>query len=308
MFVARTASSDGGRRIVLVGAAEVSTSAVFSALAAWDVEVVRSVERAPPAADAEASARKHAALNHADAVSWISVSQAGIATLIVVDMADGRVTTRSLDKAPPYDEATAAAIALTVKSVLRSTTLAPAAERTHRAEATTGTGAGVELEVGGGVSRSNVGTMEGRGDLGMSLWPTRVWGLGLRLSGGPGAEVSTPPLDGTLVNLGAALTARARVPAGRVSFTFELGPALQAVRLSATLRDLGSPVSVPRIDPAVEGGAAFDVEVGARTRVGVRALGNVLVRSQRFLIGGREALALEPLALQGALRFSVRLD
>lgn len=177
MFAARTASSDGGRRIVLVGADEVSTSAVFSALAAWDVEVVCVHRACLPAADAEASARKHAAVNHADAVSWISVSQAGIATLIVVDMADGRVTTRSLDKAPPYDEATAAAIALTVKSVLRSTTLAPAAERTHRAEATTGTGTGVELEVGGGVSRSNVGTMEGRGDLGMSLWPTRVWGL-----------------------------------------------------------------------------------------------------------------------------------
>ena len=95
--------------------------AAISALNEWTVEPVTLAgivhERQLPRRG-QAGIDGLVEIHRARAVVWISPSGT---TLTVYDVASGRTLTRHLSSRAPYDQASAAAIALTLKSLLRST-------------------------------------------------------------------------------------------------------------------------------------------------------------------------------------------
>lgn len=300
----------------MVGADDVYTNAVFASLAGWEAEVV-GVPRAPAGETSDETLGRSLAWAHgADAVSWVR-ERGGASELVVYDVDSSRVIVRTLDRSPPFDEVTAAAVALTIKTVLRTTRIAPVAERTAPPAATLApasprtdsTDLEALVEADGSAARSAEGALEARGGLGLALWPSRRWGFAMRLAAGTGAPVQTVGLDATLLDLSGGLAVRARLPLEPFAIEVGAGASLHAIRLTGRLLAQNADVSVPRVDPSLDGAIAFEwAPASSRVRAGLRGGLGALLRSQRYLIGGVETLSLMPLMLEAGLRVGVRID
>jgi hypothetical protein len=118
------------RRVVVLRPDEELFRAVALSLSAWGIETSRSDAAAPAPSQPEAveGASRISRELGVEAVVWISTAERG-SLLWVYDARAGDVTTRLLAEVPPFDSAGAAAVALSVKTVLRSSVLAPPAER-----------------------------------------------------------------------------------------------------------------------------------------------------------------------------------
>lgn len=101
------------------------------ALSPWGLHVVPISARAPASADVSAAlvtARAISQEHHAAVLIWIAAAN-GEPSLWLYDAQTEQVSIRPLQEAPPFDEASAAAVALTIKTLLRSTNMAPVKER-----------------------------------------------------------------------------------------------------------------------------------------------------------------------------------
>jgi hypothetical protein len=114
------------RRVAVVSDDRGLVEAVALALAPWGLDVVGVVpaQRAPMLRDVLGQGKPLAAKHQAAIVVGIA-SNDGRAVLWIYEDASGQVTIRPLAGPPPYDEATAASVALSVKTLLRSTNVAP---------------------------------------------------------------------------------------------------------------------------------------------------------------------------------------
>jgi hypothetical protein len=122
-------ASDRARVALVAGGGELG-HAIEVALTPWGVALVRVPADLPGRdADTVERARALARAAHLDAVVWLAPVPGGT-TLACVYQADAdRLLTRALGASPPFDDTTAAAAALTVKAMLRSSTVAPPEER-----------------------------------------------------------------------------------------------------------------------------------------------------------------------------------
>ena len=227
---AQIAAAQSRRRIAVVHPDEQLMRSLRIALSAWDIDVV-SVDAPSPGMSLPQAARNAAQIAqqaHVDAVAWVSDSNPG-SVLWIYDAETDHVGLRVLGDSRPFDEPTAAAAALSVKALLRSSSVAPVHERTGATvESRPRPGAVIEApsppappperaaapvvyervdsspyaaprpslwiegEAAGRVSPSVVA--EPRGTFGAALWPR---GLGERLgcaidvSGGVGVPIAT---------------------------------------------------------------------------------------------------------------------
>ncbi len=121
-----------GPRVALVEPPANLLDAVSVALSPWSLRVV-PVAATPPASNnvaaAKAEARALSQEHHAAVVLWISAPAGAEPSLWLYDAQTEQISVRPLPQAPPFDEPSAAAIALTVKTLLRSTAVAPPKER-----------------------------------------------------------------------------------------------------------------------------------------------------------------------------------
>lgn len=128
----------GETRVAFVDPTPGVLDAVTVALSPWGLRVV-SISTAPPPtelAPATVMARDVARDHDASAVVWIALAPRGEgASLWLYDSQTEQMMIRPLSKGPPFDDASAAALALTVKTLLRSTTVAPVQERVPQAAA-----------------------------------------------------------------------------------------------------------------------------------------------------------------------------
>jgi hypothetical protein len=117
-------------RVVLISPGPELEDAARAALEPWQVEIVVLDTESPGATAPHANEVARAiALEHAaNAVVWVSAHDQGYA-LWVYDLASQRVIERRLNTQPPFDQATAAAVALSVKTLLRHSATAPQDER-----------------------------------------------------------------------------------------------------------------------------------------------------------------------------------
>src|SRR5689334_6814266 len=111
VLLATTTAFAERRRVVLCGAEDPRFfRAVEVALGAWDIELVYDSAQPgstlPKASHTAASLAKE---NQAAGVAWIDAAEER--ALWVYDVASDQIVARYLDRAPPFDEATAAAVA-----------------------------------------------------------------------------------------------------------------------------------------------------------------------------------------------------
>ncbi len=118
------------RRIALVDRGEELADAVRIALEPWSVTFVIVTDQSPgPTAPMANQLARELALHHgAGAAVWISQHERGYA-LWIYDVASNHAVSRRLTTPPPFDAPAAAAVALSVKTLLRHSASAPEGER-----------------------------------------------------------------------------------------------------------------------------------------------------------------------------------
>jgi hypothetical protein len=337
-----TAPAYAGERLVVVVDVDPRVSdALVVALSPWSLTVVRS-PGPEPSSDLDASSSRASSIateQHAGAVVWIAAPRGPgeQATLWVYDAQTKQLAVRPLSASAPFDDAGAAAVALSVKTILRASPLATAEsspEPPTRAsppmapDASTAEGnaeAGVhsrsppstrawrfETILGARAPTGAGAAVEARAALGASLWPGVFGdhaGLGLAIQAGPGVSVGTGSFQGELREGSVEVTARLRMRAGRwMAFELECGPALFLTSLDGQAVSDGTHLHALRLDPAMNLGAIADVSLGARVSLGALLEGSALFRFQRYSLDGARLLNGPAVLGLGGLRLSLEVD
>ena len=285
-------------RVLVVGGDAELRSAVQAALAAWSVEVSISDTPPPPATmpDAARRAEQLGAEQNALAVVWASEG-----TLWIWDRAGEQLVARPLKAALPLDPAAAASAALSVKTVLRGTLVAPEPERLAPPPPT--------LE-------PDVWHLEAAG--GPRIWPQAGWEprlfaglrwrfIGLAVSAGSGVAVEDNAFVGRLRDVDAGLSAH--VSWGeRVRVDASLGPSLHYTTLEGVIRPGDQSREINRADASVDVGVALDARVSSHVGVGIFGAGDVFLRRQRYLAGDMVVLDVAPVAIDLGVRVLVDLQ
>src|SRR4029077_462084 len=108
---------------------------------------------------------------------WVSASDGGHA-LWIYDVASDHASARELEIPPPFEPAAAAAVALALKTRLRGTVIAPAAERFGAEVSEPSWLIGAEVGVSARAARQ--GLVEARVGVHASAWPAALghrWGF-----------------------------------------------------------------------------------------------------------------------------------
>ena len=180
LAIASAAHAGAADRLVLIAPPAPLDRAVHAQLAPYAIDVVDAPDAAP---GDPVAARAIAVRYQARAVAWIEGD-----ALVVLDLVDGSIARRP---APvPLDDAGAASLALTLKTVLRSRW-----ELEDRAAAAPPP-PGLELAVVAGL-RAHGGAAEPRVTLGADLPIAGGAWIGVRGSLGGGVPVHTDPFSGT---------------------------------------------------------------------------------------------------------------
>lgn len=317
------ARAEDAPRVVVAGAGATFAHAADVALGPWRVRVVEVDGPAPHGKD---EARALGARHGAAVVAWFEGAR-GDATLHVYDTQTGETTTRTVAEGPPFDEVAAAAAALSLKTLLRSSKIAPEAERAPDPTPPPPPPAEVpptpppaparppvdeaapsdrlELAIGGG-ARTLAGAVEPRGAIALRGWVARGAALGgavgVRL--GPGRSVEGA-LDGRLSAFTASAAGAYRLPIGAWSVAPGLGASLHATRIEGVTSPRATRVSEGRADLSIDAAIAVERRLGARFGVGASAGGSYLVRNQRYLVAGEPVLEVAP--VQGFVELHVVL-
>jgi hypothetical protein len=297
------------RRVAAVDPDEQLTRALVVALSPWGAAVLPIHIEAPGATMPIAvdRARAIARGTGADVLVWVSESDGGHA-LWIYDVASDHASARAIDAAPPFEPATAAEVALAVKTLLRGTVVAPPPERFGASvrEPTWIVGA----SVGVATRFESPALTEGRLGVGASFWPAAFghrWGASIDVEDGAGAQAESAAFSGTLSDGALRLGVGLRVPlAGWATMELSVGGALHFLTLDGVVAAEGTHVSVRRVDAGVEPRVGLDfVLLGGRLVltpwIGMTALG----RWQRFLVDDGPVVELGPIAAQAALRAGI---
>jgi hypothetical protein len=327
----------GDGRVVVIDVDPRVADALVVALSPWSLTVVRAPGPTPESdVDAAAArARVIASDLHAGAVVWLAPPRPpdDQAALWVYDAQTLELAVRPLTVWAPFDDAGAAAVALSVKTVLRAspliaaepaapeappppppvtgpaTSVEPAPAPTH---ARPGTEWWFATFVGARAPTGASAPVEARASVGASAWPARFGGhagFGLDLEAGPGASVSTHAFQGELREGSLAITARLRSPvAPWLALELQGGPALVLASLDGEAVPESTSLHALRLDPAVDLGAVADVTFGPRVSLGALATGSAFLRFQRYTLDGDGLLDGPPVVLLFGLRLSVEVD
>jgi hypothetical protein len=304
------------RRVALVNGNDVLERQVRIALSSWELDVERvdwtSMGAAMPAAADEA--RRVAKAHHVDAVVWISENGAGHA-LWIFDVDQAHAVSRPLSSATPTDTAEAAALALTLKTLLRSTTAAPPAERIGAGAERPMSPIGVfRLEAeGGGAFATKHGAPELRFGLTALWWPrflSRRAGLAIGVWAGPGLTIQRDDeFSGHFVDVALAPAFRFNVPlGGRFAVEPSAGASFHLTHLDGAAVRVNRGVSHTEVDTGIDASALLSVALFGGVGVGVRVSGTYLLAYQRYEVQGNRVLELSPLQGTATLVLSARLN
>jgi hypothetical protein len=293
------------RRIVLIHPEPALTRSVDLALYPWDITVLE-ISDAPPEAsspDAAAGARAIAKHHDADAIAWIDRTDDST-TLWFFDASDGSLRSHPLPSSPhpESDAAMLAAVALTLKTLVRATPWESRIPTVVRERKGTGWESRLELDA---LARVPVSGASGEPRLGLwiSEWygtPSVMWGAALGTSAGLGMTYDAASSHGTLQDIDARGAIRARVRLGR-HFVLEpsMGASAHFERAEVTTTVPAATQSFTRFNPSADVGLTFGWRVSEvfTWSVGGEALESL--RYQRWLEGGEVVFAPSSLWIQG---------
>jgi hypothetical protein len=285
------------QRVAVLQPDEELVRAISLALAPWGLETIRSREPLPGPSHPEIRvATRLAQQLGVQALVWVTQADEG-ALLWVFDVGSGDVTTRLLTQTLPFDSAAAAAVALSVKTVLRASEIAPPAERfgsPSRLPAGTRTFA---LEGGGGANWVGQDEFDPRAKVAAAAWLAAEGRLGfsLELSAGPGMPVTAPAYTGRYQDVTLGGSARFALVLGpRFSTVVSLGGGAHWTSLRGTLAEGSLESRVSRVNGAIELSTSFNFYLRRGVYLGVSAGGAYFPRHRRYLVGDDPVFAPSP--------------
>jgi hypothetical protein len=293
------------------------------ALSPWGVETIRS--DAPAASSAAEAMRVASGLAReldAQAVVWISLTDRG-ALLWVFDADTDEISTRMLASAPPFDSAAAAAVALSVKTVLRASQVAPPAERfgapparppppsppppppaqaTPAADDDT-----MALELGAVLAVRGRSKLEPRLEIAPVLWFGQL-GLGLEASAGLGLDVRPVGYRGRYSEMAVGAEARFRFfESSGLSAAVSLGGAAHFTALRGAV-DGYPEQTVRRLNASIEAEAFASVSVGSGVYLGVNGGAAYSPAYRRYLVRGTPVFTPGPFGASFGGHFGFEID
>jgi hypothetical protein len=301
--------------------------AIDVTLSAWGIELVAVSESAGATMpDAATRARTQAAELELDATVWISETDSG-AALWIYDADSDRVVARPLPQRPPFDEPTAAAVALTIKTLLRHSKLAPIEERFGAQEALAlrrplplpplpepaplRTHWGFEAMAAVRFrDASSTSHLEPRVGIGLEVAPAFAGGwlaaFALFRAGG-GVGVEAPSLSARFSDSTLSGGLRARVVAiGGFSLRAAAGASAHITELDGALIDDAAAVSANRVNPSIDLGLLARFAVTGGVSLDARLEAGVAGRRQRYTVAGEDALELPRAEIEAAVVLNVQ--
>ena len=310
------ARAEPAQRVALVGHDPELRAALDVALAAWEVEIVDADSPGPGATmpiaanDAEALAKR----TSTDAVVWISTAPGGAYAVWIYDARARHTSSRALRSPPPFDAPSAAAVALSVKTLLRSSSVAPPTERfgataAVAASATTPPSWWVGTALGARALASDIASIEPRGGVSVAWYPRgATFGVALTSLTGTGLRVDSDRLSGKVTSSEVGVSLRARLPfAAKLSVEPRVGASVHVVSLRGVLPATLASVDVTRVDTSIDAGALVAWRVATYLEIGASGIASYYARYQRFLVDAQPIFALSPLDATLALELRVGL-
>lgn len=298
------------RRVALVlGDAELQRQLEL-ALQAWEVETL-TLDVAPPAVtqpEAMNQAAILAARLHLDGLVWVTDAADG-SLLWVYDARSGEVTTRGIAERPPFGSATAAGLALSVKTTLRAS-IEPLPEPPP-ASPTPVTAVALEplpvppsrpslvlprAQVAVAVDAQLAADQARRAwySLHGALWlgASRRLGLGLRVGFGSAVAVDAEGLRGRFHEAAWGPSLELRLATARaVSVQAFVGGTLHVATLEGVLARENVATEVTRYNVAVDVGGRIHFRITRGTLIGLQLGTAYFVGYQRFMVEGTPAFA-----------------
>jgi hypothetical protein len=294
--VARTTQA-ASRRLALITNDPELTRSVSIALTPWGVDTVPLNQNSlgaalPDAAEHAADLARH---SHFDTVVWISTAEQ-VSVLWVYDATSDEVSTRVFSGMPPLPSSVAASVALSLKTLLRATVVAPEAERFGAAPRTDTKRDHLQLQSGIDVRFFAARSTDWR--IAMSgLWwlrpPPRGIGVNFEISASPGVTVATEGFSGQFRDIGVAPSLLWYITLSeRLSVAFRVGGGGHATVLNGTVVPTGSAVAPERFNVTFDAGALLDFIPSRGVHLAVGATGSYLAVSRRYLVNGVSVLEL----------------
>jgi hypothetical protein len=307
------------RRLALINPDTELDHAVALALTPWGTKVLTKQD-APPAPSLPTASEQARALALAwgvNAVVWITPAEHG-SLLWIYETDTDSVSTRQLAEAPPFSSPDAAAVALTLKSLLRVTEArqpAPAAPPApppppppppvdSPADRFT-----VSAELNMRYLASE--TYETRGALGGVWWlgaePTR-WGIGVKASAGPGIEIGRGSFSGQLRQLSLSASVTWKVIGNRfLASSLVGGASAHYVELSGFDRQAQRETELRRVAPSIDAGTEIALSLLGPLSLGFGMKAMYFPRYERYLARGTPVLESWPVAAEFGGRLAVDL-
>jgi hypothetical protein len=287
------------RRVAVLQPDSELLRALSIALSPWGLETVRSDAALPVSSQPEAvqMASRLARELDVQALVWITSGESG-SLLWVFDVSSGEVSARMLAQTPPFDGAAAAAIALSVKTVLRSSAVAPPEERLGSRTEPPESQRSAALEFGSGARWFAADAVDVRLELAGVSWLTRSRNLGLSLafSWGPGIQIDDPAYTGSYRELTAGGEARFRaLRTPSLSLSVALGATAHWATLDGTVARGSRKSRVERVNASLDLAATIAVYVSGPVYLGASAAGGYSLKNRRFLVEGTPIFSPWPL-------------
>lgn len=289
-------------RIAVLKPDEELLRAVTLALSAWGLQTIQSGASFPSSTLPEAAreASRLAEQLDVEALVWVTRLEQG-SLVWVFDAATGDMTMRRLSESSPFDSAAAAAVALSVKTALRNTAVAPPSERLVSRE---GLSAGRSEEPPTPLPARRAATLElgavghwlERDALALelrvagSLWfrAERNLGLTLGVSWSPGLAIDAPAYRGRYRDSSAFGRACFRpLQTALVSTTVGLGGGLHWTTLDGTLTADASQSGARRVSASLDLEASIAANLHESFYLGAGFGASYLPAYPRYLVAGR---------------------
>lgn len=310
--------------------------AISHALSPWGLRVFLVTVSDVGSSDmprAASQARDIASKAPAEALVWITTIAGGNASdsLWIYDAATQAIVVRPLGASPPIDPATAASIALSVKTLLRSTTVAPIHEQTappppprppEIAPAPIPTPKGpapplraaqrLRLEAAVGIRvLPGVARVEPRPSMAMSYWPSFLsgrFGLAVGAALGPGISVDENAFTGTYTDTALTAALRFRIPVSAFEIELAGGTSAHFTRIDGNFGAPNVHTGASRVNPAVDGSATFLFRASGRVDIGAVVGVSYFLKYQSYFASSQPVFALSPFEPSTALRLAVTLN
>jgi hypothetical protein len=337
--LASSASAAEAGRVLVIGGGGTFRDAVAVALNPWNLQVLPADMPAPRGVMPRAAEESRAIGLRFNAVGvvWVS-SEDHEHALWIYDAKTEQIVSRAIPTPPPFDAPTAAAFALSVKSLLRASTVAPPEERigasVAREPSSTDTSHPRPLvpsegepdhvapqapttfappflrgEITG-AARAIADRVDARVGAGASIWfgDKRRIGVGLEGDFGPGLSVSADRFAGRFNEIGVAPSARYRVPLGRrLDLVPRAGMSFDAPQNKGVVVQTAQAVDESRLDGSLDLGLTIDFAITPALRAGLDLSTSYMLRFQRYLVSDASVFELQPLQGNIGLRLSAGL-